>query len=129
MKYVWALKTPKLRGSRTEYIHWMQDTAIDQITTTLKTDDAATKIGSIDDEKGAGRVRDEYERLQASIQERANRSDDGSFEAVKNASLVHDNIQPTIPDSWINCGGAELGIKLATEAKNAGRGTLLATGR
>lgn len=46
-----------------------------------------------------------------------------TVEAVTNTAFVHDNLQPTIPGSWINCGGgglgwsggAALGIKLASE--------------
>ncbi|KAG5786330.1 hypothetical protein H9Q73_000064 [Fusarium xylarioides] len=51
-----------------------------------------------------------------------------AIEAVTNTGFVHDNIQPTIPGSWINCGGGglgwsgggALGIKLATDAENGG---------
>lgn len=54
-----------------------------------------------------------------------------AIEAVTNTAFVADNIQSTIPGSWINCGGGglgwsgggALGIKLATEAENgAGKG-------
>lgn len=46
-----------------------------------------------------------------------------AIEAVTNTAFVHDNLQPTIPGSWINCGGGglgwsgggTLGIKLASE--------------
>jgi thiamine pyrophosphate-dependent acetolactate synthase large subunit-like protein len=46
-----------------------------------------------------------------------------AIEAVTNTAFVHDNLQPTIPGSWINCGGGglgwsgggALGIKLASE--------------
>ncbi|KAM7203348.1 Thiamine pyrophosphate enzyme, N-terminal TPP binding domain containing protein [Rhypophila sp. PSN 637] len=46
-----------------------------------------------------------------------------AIEAVTNTLFVHDSIRPTIPGSWINCGGGglgwsgggALGIKLATE--------------
>lgn len=48
-----------------------------------------------------------------------------AIEAVTNTVFVADNIQATIPGSWINCGGGglgwsgggALGIKLATEAQ------------
>jgi thiamine pyrophosphate-dependent acetolactate synthase large subunit-like protein len=51
-----------------------------------------------------------------------------AIEAVTNTGFVHDNVQPTIPGSWINCGGGglgwsgggALGIKLATDAENGG---------
>ncbi len=46
-------------------------------------------------------------------------------EAVTNTSFIHDNVRPTRPGSWINCGGgglgwsggAALGIKLAAKAE------------
>ena len=49
-----------------------------------------------------------------------------SIEAVTNTAFVADNIQATLPGSWINCGGGglgwsgggTLGIKLATEYEN-----------
>jgi thiamine pyrophosphate-dependent acetolactate synthase large subunit-like protein len=52
-------------------------------------------------------------------------------EAVTNTLLVHDNLQPTLPGQWINCGGGglgwsgggALGVKLATdhEARKQGQ--------
>jgi thiamine pyrophosphate-dependent acetolactate synthase large subunit-like protein len=52
------------------------------------------------------------------------------IEAVTNATFIADQIQPSLPGSWINCGGGglgwsgggALGIKLATEAVNGGKG-------
>lgn len=49
-------------------------------------------------------------------------------EAVTNTGFIHDNVRPTRPGSWINCGGgglgwsggAALGIKLAAEAEGRG---------
>ena len=49
-----------------------------------------------------------------------------AIEAVTNTVFVADNIQPTLPGSWINCGGGglgwsgggALGIKLASEIEN-----------
>jgi thiamine pyrophosphate-dependent acetolactate synthase large subunit-like protein len=49
-----------------------------------------------------------------------------AIEAVTNTAFVHDNLQPTLPGSWINCGGGglgwsgggALGIKLATDHEN-----------
>ena len=51
-----------------------------------------------------------------------------AVEAVTNAPLVSDQVQATIPGSWINCGGGglgwsgggALGVKLATDFKNGG---------
>ncbi|CAN8097629.1 unnamed protein product [Discula destructiva] len=53
-----------------------------------------------------------------------------AIEAVTNTAFVHDNLQPELPGSWINCGGGglgwsgggALGIKLATDAENGGTG-------
>lgn len=54
-----------------------------------------------------------------------------AIEAVTNTLFVADNIQATLPGTWINCGGgglgwsggATLGIKLASEYENgAGKG-------
>ena len=54
-----------------------------------------------------------------------------AIEAVTNTLFVADNIQATLPGSWINCGGGglgwsgggALGIKLASEFENgAGKG-------
>jgi len=49
-----------------------------------------------------------------------------AIEAVTNTVFVSDNIQPTLPGTWINCGGGglgwsgggTLGIKLASEYEN-----------
>jgi thiamine pyrophosphate-dependent acetolactate synthase large subunit-like protein len=50
-------------------------------------------------------------------------------EAVTNTGFIHNNVRPTRPGSWINCGGgglgwsggAALGIKLAAEAEGRGQ--------
>ena len=52
------------------------------------------------------------------------------IEAVTNAAFVSDQISPTIPHSWINCGGgglgwsggASIGIKLASDYEHGGPG-------
>lgn len=52
------------------------------------------------------------------------------IEAVTNTVFVHDNLAPTLPGSWINCGGgglgwsggAALGIKLASDTIAGGFG-------
>jgi len=51
-----------------------------------------------------------------------------AIEAVTNTPFVADQIQATLPNSWINCGGGglgwsgggALGIKLATDFENGG---------
>lgn len=88
-----------------------------------------------------------HQKLLKTISDAAKPKDDGSFgtgylchelrkivpkdtifaiEAVTNTGFVADNIQATIPGSWINCGGGglgwsgggSLGIKLASEFEN-----------
>lgn len=52
------------------------------------------------------------------------------IEAVTQTAFVADQLQPNLPNSWINCGGgglgwsggAALGIKLATDAQHGGLG-------
>ncbi len=90
-----------------------------------------------------------HEALLASIESAAQPLEDGSFgvghltrtlrescpkdtiwaiEAVTSTGYVHDNLQPTEPGQWINCGGGglgwsgggALGIKLATDHANGG---------
>ena len=92
-------------------------------------------------------LKEAHEIRLATIAQAAKPKDDGSFgtghlcevlrrivpkdsifaiEAVTNTAFVGDQIQATIPGSWINCGGGglgwsgggALGIKLATEAEN-----------
>ncbi|TQV92469.1 hypothetical protein V2A60_007157 [Cordyceps javanica] len=99
----------------------------------------------------AERVKQEYGARLARIVQAAQPLEDGRFgaghlcsqlralcpedtiwaiEAVTNTFFVHDNIRATLPGSWINCGGGglgwsgggALGIKLATDAENGGRG-------
>ncbi|KAH9906408.1 thiamine pyrophosphate enzyme, N-terminal TPP binding domain-containing protein [Xylariomycetidae sp. FL2044] len=53
-----------------------------------------------------------------------------AIEAVTLTAFVHDNLQPKLPGSWINCGGGglgwsgggALGIKLASDVENGGKG-------
>jgi thiamine pyrophosphate-dependent acetolactate synthase large subunit-like protein len=66
----------------------------------------------------------------ATIRRVAPRDTIWAIEAVTNTAFIADQIQPTIPGSWINCGGGGLGwsgggmlgIKLATDAENNGNG-------
>ena len=96
-------------------------------------------------------LRTEHEALKAAIEERSRPAADGSFgtghlcrtlrklcpedtiwavEAVTNTIFVHDNLQPELPGSWINCGGGglgwsgggALGVKLATDTEHGGPG-------
>ena len=53
-----------------------------------------------------------------------------AVEAVTNTGFVHDNLQPSLPGHWINCGGGglgwsgggALGIKLASDYENGLKG-------
>ncbi|RFU24543.1 hypothetical protein B7463_g11797, partial [Scytalidium lignicola] len=94
---------------------------------------------------------EQHKKRLAEIDDAAKPKDDGSFgtgyicqllrklvpedtifaiEAVTNSFQVHDNIQASLPGSWINCGGGglgwsgggALGIKLASDYENGGQG-------
>lgn len=122
-------------------------TALQQITSAAK-EDAVTKMDQSQRETSR---RKSYEEKLANIEKKAQPLSDGSFgtghlcqtlrsicpedtlwaiEAVTNTGFVHDNIQPRLPGSWINCGGGglgwsgggALGIKLASDAEAGGRG-------
>ncbi|PHH66172.1 hypothetical protein CDD81_235 [Ophiocordyceps australis] len=126
-------------------------TSVRQVIDALKTGDAAAKLKQQDLGAAEKRREQEYKALLQGVAQRAKPCDDGSFgtgylsrtlkklcpqdtiwavEAVTNTVFVHDNIQPTKPGSWINCGGGGLGwsgggamgIKLATDAENSGKG-------
>ncbi|GJN67675.1 hypothetical protein PLIIFM63780_005118 [Purpureocillium lilacinum] len=126
--------------------------SLEQIKSALQTGDAATKLKANEAAaEGAARREKEYKAQLADIAERAKPLEDGSFgtgylsqklkdlcpddtlwaiEAVTNTVFAHDNLQPTKPGSWINCGGGglgwsgggALGIKLATDMENQGKG-------
>jgi thiamine pyrophosphate-dependent acetolactate synthase large subunit-like protein len=121
-------------------------TSIEQITERLEKGDgelASQLSGSERDERWKALQAQHKERLDT-IASKASPLDDGGFgtghlcarlrelcpkdtiwavEAVTNTGFVHDNLQPTLPGSWINCGGGglgwsgggALGIKLATD--------------
>ncbi|KAK2616561.1 hypothetical protein QQS21_000604 [Conoideocrella luteorostrata] len=126
-------------------------TSIEQLIAALKVGHAAERLKARNGAAAIERTRREYQEFLAHIEEKAKPLEDGSFgtghlcrtlkslvpkdtiyavEAVTNTAFVHNNIQPTIPGSWINCGGGglgwsgggALGIKLATEAENPGKG-------
>lgn len=125
-------------------------TSIEQITAALKTSENATKLQANAAEAGQ-RVAKSYQEKLAGIAKSCEPQTDDTFgtghlcqklrqacpddtiwaiEAVTNTPFVHDSLQPTIPGSWINCGGGglgwsgggALGIKLATDAQNSGKG-------
>jgi len=105
-----------------------------------------------DEAKAAGKAREEsYTALLRTMDTTYQPLEDGSFgtghlcrtlrklcpedtiwavEAVTNSQFTHDGIMPTLPGSWINCGGgglgwsggAALGIKLASDAEHGGKG-------
>lgn len=125
-------------------------TSIEQITASLKTDEFANRLSS-SNTGAAAKLAKSYQDKLSTIAKAAEPLADGTFgtghlcsvlrqtcpadtiwavEAVTCTQFVHDNIQPTIPGSWINCGGGglgwsgggALGIKLATDAENGGKG-------
>lgn len=126
-------------------------TALEQVMESLERGPAAEKLRTQNAAEHLQRVKQEYEARLAAIEEAALPLQDGSFgaghlcqqlrrlcpedtiwavEAVTNTPFVHDNIRPLLPGSWLNCGGgglgwsggAALGIKLASDAENGGRG-------
>ncbi|KAH7162181.1 thiamine pyrophosphate enzyme, N-terminal TPP binding domain-containing protein [Dactylonectria estremocensis] len=125
-------------------------TSVEQITAALNAPELAAKLEATaaDHEQ---KVAKSYEAKLAAITKAAEPLQDGTFgtghlcqvlrkvcpddtlwavEAVTNTGFVHDNLQPKIPGSWINCGGGglgwsgggALGIKLATDTENGGKG-------
>jgi len=126
-------------------------TAVEQITSHLRTDDAAkTQLASDTFSQRWDALQKSHAERLAAIDEKAQPLDDGGFgtgylcktlrkvcpedtiwaiEAVTNTVFVHDNLQPTIPGHWINCGGGglgwsgggALGIKLATDHESGGK--------
>ena len=125
-------------------------TSVEQVTAALKSEELASRLEANNAAVGDKLVKAHEEKL-AAIAKAAEPLEDGSFgtghlckvlrencpedtlwaiEAVTNTQFVHDNLQPKIPGSWINCGGGglgwsgggALGIKLATDAENGGKG-------
>ena len=126
-------------------------TAIQQITSSLRKEELASKLSSDVIAEAMKEREESHKQILAEIDARCQPLDDGSFgtgylcrtlrkmcpddtiwavEAVTNTGFTHDGLQPTHPGSWINCGGgglgwsggAALGIKLATDAGNGGKG-------
>lgn len=124
-------------------------TSVEQITSALKSDEFAGKLEASNAGAEEKLVKAHQEKL-ATIAKAAEPLEDGSFgtghlckllrencpedtiwaiEAVTTTQFVHDNLQPKLPGSWINCGGGglgwsgggALGIKLATDAENGGQ--------
>lgn len=126
-------------------------TSVEDIVAELKTGEAAQALSARDLAADEEARRKGYEAKLAKIAKIAEPLEDGRFgtghlskvlratcpsdtiwsiEAVTNTVFAHDSIQPIEPGSWINCGGgglgwsggATLGIKLATDALNGGKG-------
>ncbi|KAK7397728.1 hypothetical protein QQX98_012901 [Neonectria punicea] len=125
-------------------------TSIEQITAALKAPELANKLEATAAE-AEQKVVKTYEARLAAIAKAAEPQQDGTFgtghlcqvlrnvcpddtlwaiEAVTNTTFVHDNLQPKTPGSWLNCGGGglgwsgggALGIKLASDFENRGKG-------
>lgn len=121
--------------------------AIEQLNAAVATFDEKATFG---DAAAEAERKAAHERLLASLDEKFGRPfEDGSFgtgylcrtlrrlcpadtiwavEAVTNTLWTHDGLRPTLPGSWINCGGGglgwsgggALGIKLAAEREGKG---------
>ncbi|KAI0901601.1 acetolactate synthase [Annulohypoxylon nitens] len=123
--------------------------AVEQITSEAKSQVASFDSAAMAQKWNA--LEASYKERLADIEAKTKPAEDGSFgsghlcktlkslcpkdtiwaiEAVTNTGFVHDNIQPEEPGSWINCGGGglgwsgggALGIKLASDAENGGKG-------
>ncbi|OTA89548.1 hypothetical protein M434DRAFT_398505 [Hypoxylon sp. CO27-5] len=123
--------------------------AVEQITSEAKSQ--ALKLDAAAVAKKWDALQTSHKERLADIASKASPAEDGTFgtghlcktlrslcpqdtiwaiEAVTNTAFVHDNLQPELPGSWINCGGGglgwsgggALGIKLATDAQNGGKG-------
>jgi thiamine pyrophosphate-dependent acetolactate synthase large subunit-like protein len=122
-------------------------TAISQLTKYISASDLSEKLTSQSFSQKWDALAEAHAKRLTTIAEAAQPQEDGSFgtghlcrtlrklvpndtifaiEAVTNTTFVADNIQATLPGSWINCGGGglgwsgggTLGIKLATEYEN-----------
>lgn len=125
-------------------------TAIEQLTEALKTGETAKKLQAQNTTQVAEQRKQEHETRLAKIAKAAEPRPDGTFgtgylcrtikklvpedtlfaiEAVTNTLFVYDNIQPSVPGTWINCGGGglgwsgggALGMKLATDVEHGGK--------
>ncbi|KAL0932369.1 thiamine pyrophosphate enzyme [Colletotrichum truncatum] len=124
--------------------------SVEQLTAHLKSEHAG-KLESEEAKQQEAKRAESYKALLTKIEEKTKPQGNGEFgtghlsrtlrklcpedtiwaiEAVTNTVFVHDNLQPTLPGSWINCGGGglgwsgggALGIKLATDYENGGKG-------
>ena len=127
-------------------------TSITQLTNYISNSELSKQLSAERFTRRWDALAEEHSKRLLAIAEAAKPKDDGSFgtghlcqtlrklvpkdsifaiEAVTNTAFVADNIQATLPGSWINCGGGglgwsgggTLGIKLASEHENgAGKG-------
>jgi thiamine pyrophosphate-dependent acetolactate synthase large subunit-like protein len=126
--------------------------SVQQITSRLRSDEFRDRLTGAEREQRWKDLQTSHKKLLDGIAARAKPLDNGEFgtghlcsrlrelcpadtiwavEAVTNTLLVHDNLQPTLPGQWINCGGGglgwsgggALGVKLATdhEARKQGQ--------
>ncbi|KAI1373388.1 acetolactate synthase [Hypoxylon crocopeplum] len=130
---------------------YLSDTLVSVEQITSEANNKASTLDAAVVSKKWDALQESYKERLAAIASKAVPAEDGSFgtgylsktlralcpqdtiwaiEAVTNSLFVHDNIQPELPRSWINCGGGglgwsgggALGIKLATDAENGGKG-------
>ncbi|CAI6087159.1 unnamed protein product [Clonostachys chloroleuca] len=103
-------------------------TSVEQITANLKVFKA---LAAMDQSSVEAKRREAFKAKIADIEKHLSLKDTiWAHEAVTNTRFVHDNIRPTKPLSFINCGegglgwsgGAALGIKLASDAEAGGEG-------
>jgi thiamine pyrophosphate-dependent acetolactate synthase large subunit-like protein len=126
-------------------------TAISQLNHYLTTSPIAAQLKNQEYEARWAKLEEDHQKRISSVISSAKPKEDGTFgtgylchllratvpedtifaiEAVTGTGFVADNIRPTLPGSWINCGGGglgwsgggALGIKLATVAEDGNGG-------
>lgn len=128
------------------------ETSVKQITEAIKGNkEWSDKLKSKEIDERWTKLQQSYQARMRTIKSLATPAKDGSFntsylasrlkallpqdtiyavEAVTNAGFVHDQIQPVLPGTWINCGGGglgwsgggALGVKLASDFEAGGKG-------
>lgn len=128
------------------------ETSVKQITEAIKGNkEWSDKLKGKEIDERWAKLQQSYQARMQTIKSLATPAKDGSFntsylasrlkallpqdtiyavEAVTNAGFVHDQIQPVLPGTWINCGGGglgwsgggALGVKLASDFEAGGKG-------
>lgn len=124
-------------------------TSVGQLTHELTQGETASKVQAKEQDEAGERLKKSHKERLALLDEKAKPLEDDAFgsahlsqalkqlcpedtiwaiEAVTNTVFVADQLRPTLPGSWINCGGGglgwsgggALGIKLASDGEHGG---------